>query len=613
MLEFQILNGSRKGSTIVLHSRDHAQHAMPYLLEDEAVIINFKSNIDYSQVSLLLHENEVEFTQCEYDSKSNAWIYSWIPKRLGGRIYESFFHNYFGVAELYLILSTGEQPEYIELENLDVLAKKINAERVEQMLSFLSKHNNEALCAFFRVTRRNAGYKDGDTPADIFLEWIEQNTNILLKLIDDILAEPVKKLISTYKLITPTLSSNIDDRTLGWLCDNVEELFETEDEAGAIINFNGDYFGSKKIRENVLVNDTDIYENQVIHGFVHTLKMSVSSLLAGYDSDSITKESRTETNGYISFFSQLKKFQRQINQRKIIKCNDILFLLNRIQNKMQKVIPVKRRIVGLPSLTMKVKYNRAYLSLFNKIISWYRFGSPDWSKQEELLSIKSIPKLFEYYCLFYLKEQLDNNLKMQPILESEDGKLDFSYQVREAEISLQYEPKYWMSKNKNSEAADLVNTEGWTLYNDSLRIRNHHKIFSYRSPDFVFRVRKGNCIFHYILDAKYTTPKKAFSHYLPELTLKYVHGLHSRDGESTLLGLTLIIPHEESKVNHFHGDDFNIISSKPVIPALNIALVTPGNEFSGNDDFEIVVDKILSLMLKNENGAESRNQYLRLA
>lgn len=599
MLELKIINGPREGSKLELHSKEQAQNLMPYLLEDEAVIISLKSDIEYVQVSLVLHENIVECTQCEYDSKNNYWIYSWLPKRLGSRLHESFFYNYFGIAELYLQLLTSEQSKYIELEKLDVLAKKINAERVEQMLSFLSKHNNEALCAFFRVTRRNAGYKDGDTPADIFLEWIEQNTNILFKLIDDILAEPIKKLISTYRIITPTLSSNIDDRTLGWLCDNIEELFETEDETSAVIHFNGDYFGSTKIRENILVNDTDVYENQVIHGFVHTLKISVSSLLAGYGSESVLKDSRIEMKGYISFFSQIKKFQKEINQRKIMKCNEILFLLNRIQNRIQKVIPVKRRVVGLPTLTMKAKYNRSYLAMFNKIISWYRFGSPDWSKQEELLSIKSIPKLFEYYCLFYLKENLDVNFKTQPILEADEGKLDFTYQTIGAEISLQYEPKYWMPKNRNSDMAELVNTEGWTLYNDKLRIRNHHKIFSHRSPDFVIRVKKGNKISHYILDAKYTTPNKAFSHYLPELTLKYIHGLHLKSGKSTLLGLTLIVPHEDSKVNHFHGDEFNINSSTPVIPALNIALIAPGCEFSGNKDFEMVIGRVIKLLTKD--------------
>lgn len=597
MLEFHILNGARKGSTFVLQSVEKDKNSSQYLLEDEAVILKFRSNVDYTQVTLYLHENEVEFNQCEYDPFTHEWVYSWVPKRMGGKHYESFFHNFFGIAELYILLSSEKENKYINLERLDVLTKKINADRVEQMLAFLSKHNNDALCAFFRVTRRNAGYKDGDTPADIFLEWIEHNANLLIKLIDDVVSEPVTKLVSTYKLIRPTLSSNIDDRTLGWLCDNVEELFEVDDEISAIINFNNTYYGSTKIRENVLVNDTDLYENQVIHGFIYTLKIAISGLLAGYDTDTSKKEMRVVNDGYVSFYNQIKKFQRQINQRKIIKCNEILFLLNTMQNKLQKLIPVKRTVVGIPSLTMKAKYNRAYLAVFNKIISWYRFGSPDWSKQEELLSIKNIPKLFEYYCLFYLKEQLDTSLKMQPLLENEGEMLDFTYHLDGGQISLQYEPKYWMSLNKKSEMADLVNTEAWTFYNNTVSVRNHYKIFSHRSPDFVIKVKKSGLVFHYILDAKYTTPKRAFSHYLPELTLKYIHGLHSRNGDSTLLGLTLIAPHEEPQVNHYHGDDFNLLSSKPVIPALNIALVRPGSEFTDNDLFEKVVDRVVELLI----------------
>lgn len=598
MLEFYILNGARKGSTFVLQFIDDAQNPAPYLLEDEAVIVKLRSKKDYSRVTLYLHENEMDYTQCEYDSVLCEWVYSWIPKRYKGSFYESFFHNFFGMAELTVVLSNDSENKYVSFERLDVLAKKINASRVENMLSFLSKHNSDALCAFFRVTRRNAGYQSGDTPADIFLEWIEHNANLLNKLVDDVIVEPVTKLISTYKIITPTSSSNIDDRTLAWLCDNTEELFEVDDELGAIIHFDDSYYGSAKIRENVLIDDTDIYENQVIHGFVHTLKIAVSSLLAGYDTDSSYKEVRIVNEGYVSFYNQVKVFQRRINERKIIKCNEVLFLLNLIQNKIKKIIPVKRKVVGVPSLTMKAKYNRAYLAIFNKVISWYRFGSPDWSKQDELLSIKSIPKLFEYYCLFYLKEQLDNVLKVQPLLEGNGGELSFSYHIDGCELSLQYEPKYWMPLNKNAVSEDLVNTEAWSYYNDALRERGHHNKFSHRSPDYVIKARKDNDVVHYVLDAKYTTPKKAFTHYLPELTLKYMHGLHKRNGESSFLGLTIIAPDEQSQVNHYHGEAFNLLSSNPVIPALNIALVSPGDEFLMDGAFERVVERVVHLLLE---------------
>lgn len=62
-------------------------------------------------------------------------------------------------------------------------------------------------------------------------------------------------------------------------------------------------------------------------------------------------------------------------------------------------MPAKKHIIGVPTFTMKAKKDPLYLSVFKKIVDWYRFGKPDWSVQEELLSIQSIPKLFEYYSL----------------------------------------------------------------------------------------------------------------------------------------------------------------------------------------------------------------------
>ena len=44
------------------------------------------------------------------------------------------------------------------------------------------------------------------------------------------------------------------------------------------------------------------------------------------------------------------------------------------------------------------------------MIELKKLGSPDWSLQEELNSIRDIPKLFEYYCLLLTKRSLDNIL-----------------------------------------------------------------------------------------------------------------------------------------------------------------------------------------------------------
>ncbi|WP_342754303.1 DUF2357 domain-containing protein [Pantoea sp. MBD-2R] len=598
-VKLTLLSGTRRGQFIELSERDNTVNIYPYILEDEAVSIEFETLNEYEKVSLCLHENEMQFNIVEFDDTSKKWIYKLLPKKMQNNIYESFFFNYFGIAELYIAVENENFSKNIPLQRLDILAKKINAERVDDMLSFLSKNDSDALCAFFRVTRRMAGFKEGDIPVDIYLEWIEKTTNFLTDSIDKIISKPITKLTSHYKFISPNDSTNIDDQTLSWLCENIEELYEVDDNYSAILSYQDKFYSSKKVRETALHNDSDVYENQIIHGFIVTLKLATSSLLAGFDAPKLITENSKPHDGYVSFYNQLKKFQRKINQNKIKKCKEVLIKLGAIKIKIDHKIPVKRKTSGIPSLTAKVKNNKDYLSIFQTIIKWHRFGQPDWSVQEELLSIKSIPKLFEYYVLFYIKGVIEKKCNIELILNHEEESFFFHGSLINADISIYYEPKYWMPLNKKADSLGLINSEAWTINNNIIKPRKHPFANSNRSPDYVINAKKNGVDYFYVLDAKYTTSNRAFTYYLPELTLKYLHGLHlANEPKNNIIGLTIINPANLPLTRHYHSENYNIFSNKPVEPVINVASIQPGQEYQGNYEFERIVATITELLAK---------------
>ncbi|ELV1443954.1 DUF2357 domain-containing protein, partial [Escherichia coli] len=340
-----------------------------------SIEISFSSDIYYDKISLLLYENEVEPTIIE--NHNDLWTYKWQPKRLGRFSHECFFHNYYGVAELMLEAQIKDQIKLFNFQPIEVLAKKINAERVEKMLSFLAGIDSEALCSFFRVTRRKAGYKHGDTPAEILLEQIENTTEKTSTLVKKIITRPITKLSTREKYVYPDNSTNVDDLTLSWLCNNADELFETDYIDNAVLEHNNNLYGARKLIEYQATEDSDVYENQVLHGFINTLIQTTSTLLSGFESPErkVYKVNGTPS-GYVSFFSQIQKFQKSINERKILKCKSILVNLHSIKRLMTEKIPSKKNIVGIPTFTMKAKKDSLYLSVFKKIVDWYRFGSP---------------------------------------------------------------------------------------------------------------------------------------------------------------------------------------------------------------------------------------------
>lgn len=599
-IELQIISGPRYGNTINLTDFIETQNSNIYILEDEAIQFRFITDQEYDDVHLCLHENIVDYTFCNMLS-GDMFEYIWKPKYITGKKQECFFYNYFGIAELYLKLEVNNQNKYVFFNKIDVLSKKLNAERVNSMLSFLANYDSNILCSFFRVTRLNSGFKEGNTPAQIYFEMIEKTVVSVIRLVDLIIKDPITKLTNEHEFVTPNENTYINDQTISWICDNLDELYETDNTHDAILEYQDVFYSCQKIRESNLHNDTNVYENKVVHGFISTLKIAISELLLGFETPSEKDSSVNNVNGYVSFYTHIRKFQRQINSVKIDKCNNMLDQLSIIQNKLTHNLHVSNVISGIPSLTMKVKSNKAYLSLFNKIIDWNRFGSPDWSVQEELLSIKSIPKLFEYYILFYMKSIIDRSFSIDPEIDNDNKNISFSYALGDVKITLYYEPVFWMNNSKLANDSSLVNIENWTVNNGGISKRSHFHHYSNRSPDFVFSIESTKNRFYYILDAKYTYPDKGFNVYLPELTMKYLHGLKDSKYNNNIMGLTIITPNENPLVRHFHTNEFDLFSNIPTIPAMNVCSIQPGAEFENDVIFENVVRRILEIMLSKFN------------
>ncbi len=611
----KILNGKRQNTVLTLNSLSEfiiKGAANNFVLEDEALELSIHSQENLGRPKILLYENEIDVTYI--DEINDEWIYTWTPKRLGRDYYECFFHNYYGIAELSVELSLDQQTKVIDFEPIEVLAKKINAERVELMLNFLANKHSDALCAFFRVTRRKAGYVLGDTPAEILLEQLESTINKTLILVRKIIQSPITKLSSSESYVIPSDSTNIDDTSLAWICDNIDELYETDCANTAILEHDYKLYSAAKIRENKLYEDTNVYENQIIHGFISTLCIATSTLLYGFESPFKSSINSNATPlGYLSFFTQIQKFHKNINERKTSKCKVLLMQLHSLKKTMNDKLVINKEIKGIPVFTMKAKNNSIYLSLFKKIVEWNRYGKPDWSVQDELLSIQSIPKLFEYYSLFYIKDLLDLKLKFSPETEFNSRDFKFSYPLHnDIKLSLYYEPKFWTVNHSNADLRGLVNSEGWTIYNGKVNQRSSSHKHSNRSPDFVITIEKDDIIIKsYIMDAKYTTSEKAFIHYLPDLTLKYLHGIHSVNSRaSTTSGLLIINPDASPHAKHFHSKNFDLFSEYPVSPYITCVGVNPGEEFKDNSDFENIINRVIDLLSKEFKGQKELNVKL---
>jgi hypothetical protein len=615
-LTARIINGKRSGLDIQLSSAADQLSNHIYFLEDEAIEFTAESDAPLDDLFLCLHENEVATTNSF--KKGDLWVYEWKPKHLSKWGQECFFHNYYGMAELTLAIKADNVGERLTIEifnPVEILAKKINADRAEKMLDFLALHDNDALSAFFRVTRLKAGFKEGERTVNFLIEQLERNVLLLSAELPKIYSKPIAKLTPVTKLVVLSENSTIDDTTLAWITENCDSLYPANDTERALLELDGTYYSSEKILENHLKENLNIYENQVVHGFIISLMRASAELLRRLEDYPSSKiRSQHGLSGYLSFFSQLSRFAKAINKNKVERCRELIYTLQKLKRIFDERVPVVNPILGTPHFTRKARYNLHYQKIFHKIIAWHRFGSPDWSTQEELFSIQSIPKLFEYYLLFLMKHHLDTESvlgeKLELVQKPNSDKSVFEYNWGDFCVKLLYEPKAWTHDHSNSENSLVINSEGWTTNKNTgdLKPRGQTGPNANRCPDMVISVTgpTGEQR-HLIVDAKYTTSKKAFTYYLPELTMKYLHGLHEKNsGKNLSIGLMIVNPSEYCDSRHFHHHRYSIYGASPVSPALLVSSIAPGAVEKQNSDFKNNLSQILYLMRSGLHGSKIR-------
>jgi len=583
------------------------------LREDESVKFTTILDADLFNLTLVLHENEVPYTRRE--EKSGRWIYEWLPKEIYNRK-ESFFHNYFGLAELSLIAKNPQDTSsfifFEELRPIEILARKINAERIASMLDFLAQQDGKDLASAIRITRMRAGYKKGGRTEVFLLERIENNLAFIKKLFPSIVHRPIIKLNQITRLVVPNQDTLIDERSLSWITENPDYLYRATSLDESILNYDDENFSASKIIECQTESSFNVYENQVLHGFLVTLITATKQIQSKLSIASKVQEQVADGfEGYVSFFSQINKFSAAINKNKIDKCSRLIAELYRVRIWLIERIPVKKVYLGIPKFTQKAKFNILYSQVFNRMISWHRYGAPDWGFQEELNSIKDIPKLFEYYLLCVIKNHLDSLVSigclLTPDIESQNSDV-FEYKWGLFRIRLTYEPDIWAVGHSQSRSMNLVNTEGWTvnsndsgwsMANKDITQRGSRGRYAKRCPDIIIEISKlGGQSAYFIIDAKYTDGKRAFLNYLPELTMKYLHGIHQQgSGKSLSVALMIVNPEEIPNTRHYHHDDYNIYGEYPVIPALMVSSIDVSKAHHPDSNIRSDVAKVLELMI----------------
>lgn len=615
-LDIKILSGNRRGNLITLTPVISSEMAAEkvvinnnYVLEHEPLELIISSDSELNDIKILLDEIEI---RCNFQNHSDGiYEYIWRPNPYRNGL-ECLFHNYFGIAQFAIVYNTNSVEKISIFDPIEVLGRKITAERSMNMIEFIANEVDEHIAAEISPTSMHADQvSSGCTPGKL-LEMISTTISQTEQIGINILKNPITKLKPSIEVRKSNDTDLLDDQTIGWLFDNLSILEAVDHPDSAHFDHLGDWYSAREIQLQNSRESTDIYENQIIHLFLNHLSNSLNSLLNGFNNiDTNAPVSITPPKGYESFF-RLKKNKSAhtqiLFQNRAHECKRRLSILI---SAFKKIVPVSNTRVHSIDVTEKIKMNSHYLSLMAIMKNWFTDTDIDWRKHKILSSIHNAPKLFELYSCLALNKVL-NSLGQQSI----NSKGLFKGHYRGNYIQLQYEPAFYNPISPSSQVNSIVNTDLQSVKKAMLNISSKHELARYnRRPDFVITIKNNSSNSLIVLDAKYTNFKNAHERDLPSCVMKYVHGIHDKAGKSIVESMVILFPYDSEKIESpnfidYHALQFGLKGNSTVFPVLGcqeISLTPQGKENSLEKTISILMDKIINAFPKTDIEVEQKS------
>ena len=604
-LIINILSGQRKGTKIFLDPISESD-ILNFVLEDEEISFEYLLTKDqirkgYCYAKLYLHE--VGFDPADYDEENDQGIkFLWIKQRKLS-FNNLFFKNYCGLAHLSIVLS-GEniQDEVINFNEIDILASQLSSDRITTMLEYLSSNEAKDIAALARLTKRNSGHKNDKELLTSIIDKIENYIYILKSIIPNIIKKPITKVYPKLSIQNFNKNLYLNHDSIKWLSSNTEQLQQCSKYDNYDIKINNEYFIINKVLVQQFFENTDIYENQVVHGFLKILKLKLELIINEYNTRSQRYKQRYNIDGYFSLFHKINNFQSEINKNVINKCMFLKNEINKISFYLNKNLLVTKSITNTPYFTLKAKNNRYYHTIFQKMIELKKLGNPDWTVHDELNSIRDIPKLFEYYTLLLTKRSVEKVLKDSLFVEknfnfNEKISEDYiNYSSSNYSVDIFYEPKIWSDPRTESDLINYINPESWDIDGNNI-VKRDNKFYGtksrHRSPDIRIRLKKDHFENIIIIDAKYTNDYLSWKTYLPDLAMKYIHGIHHRDGCNNTLALIVLNPSDKAYTRHYLDHDYSIYGSKTIYPSLFNSMIDINKSQDNENNYLLDLNQLI--------------------
>ena len=523
----------------------------------------------------------------------------------------AWFLNHFGYSNLTLDIFT-EQSASAQYASVEVFATKFNEERAEQILSYLESKLEDVTRTCFNATHKRAdSAEDGDVSISVLLQIIEEHLDVTATLLPYFRDRKRKRVIPVPTQVKATSETYLTEHSVTWVMSHLDTLLPTVHTSPSSIAIGGRFYELDQVETNVLVEETNVYENQVICEYLRNVAVRLFAVEAFYSKQLELVESEGFVAEIPMGFSSISEIKRKFGRKHYGslrgRCRKLQSVCSDQIAFLQKHIPVSVTVKGMPKLTSGFLAAPHYYQCFQQIVKWYRIGRLNFSGERYLYGLRTVDKLYEFFCLFRLLEAIKHcgwqtvsqEAGPQPMRRQASPEWsanpDSVYILQNTDgnqLTLYYEP---VIKRSIDSRTDLVRTSPGGDY----------------SPDFLIEVQYAGGMppTYIVLDAKYVKPNSALyigrdnrhEDYLTKITMKYLHGMGSRRGGASPVKAVFVLhpanfdnAFDTSLFRPYHTQAHHLFSLRPVVPVLGAIEVSP----EASDD-AIALEKLASVLKRS--------------
>lgn len=594
----------------------------PYSEIYETKSLLFKVTSDFLHLSPYLLIGDMKLELNLTGTGDNLYFYE---TKLG-----KHFINNVGVA---LIEFADESEEVFDtLGTVNVLSSKITTERLKAMLEYISKTDVKLLhCCFSKTFIDTSGEQFEYTDFHHKLLMTEKTLSFLWENRYKFKNQPCKriKVVDTVKKYQP--KDLVDERAYSWLLSNMCELEFTNSPKNTLINRYGKGLTARNIATSTVVDDKDIFENQVIFSFLINIKKFISTLEKEENYSNSKIDKKAEHIDIVPFIQSFVSEKFDIRKKLVHRVNSLVDnCLKFVSSNFTKTyIPSLR-----PRVTQYVSKHNHYMSLYKLMNDWWNISASSASEFESvhqlLFSIKSMDKLYELFVLLQMLEAFQSNdmklinsklvdfetfpsLNTNQVISKKPYEVFNYYKLTndliDAELFL--EPIIYPYRDDLNEGELFILDKS----PDNREAKKLYRAKYMRTPDYILKITNKEKLNSqiYILDAKYSKfetvlydrmQTKSLNDKKPKYGLidKYLHGIRVFESKNVRMvdGIfaSYITGKPDKKRNVMYGisHDFGIWGQYPSAPFIDLIEFAPISQ-NENAESRKFISKLLGFSM----------------